>query len=275
MKRTAFRLGAAVLALAAAAVDAQTAAPRHRRLFPRTLYLTEIPLVTTYSNGNPWTGWNGRWVDWPLTVDRSIRYVEGVQYRVTWPDLRRTFEEMAAGGMDGTTFNVASRNLDTLIVEALARGECLPVLTVPDYPPQKRLFHASFDGTADAESADGIRWEKYGQNPIFSCAPENLWEQNRIGACEVLPEDGGYLMFYIGYRDIHTACICAARSKDGVTGWRRVPENPLVTPGEGCWDSESCYKPTVVRAPDGTYRLWYNGRTGGCEYIGYATGTIS
>lgn len=31
----------------------------------------------------------------------------------------------------------------------------LGVKTRFDYPPQKRLFHASFDGTADAESADG------------------------------------------------------------------------------------------------------------------------
>ena len=131
------------------------------------------------------------------------------------------------------------------------------------------------DAIAYAESKDGICWKKYGDMPIFTCAPENEYEQNRIGACDILPDGDGYIMFYIGYRDIHTACICAARSKDGVTGWRRVPENPLVTPGEGCWDSESCYKPTVVRAPDGTYRLWYNGRTGGCEYIGYATGTIS
>ena len=124
-----------ILALAATQLPA---APRHRRQFPRTLYLAEIPLVTTYSNGNSWMGWTGRWVDWPLTVDRSLGYVEGVQYRVTWPDLRRTFEEMAEGGMDGASFNVASRNLDTLIAAAIARGERLPVMTVPDYPPQKR-----------------------------------------------------------------------------------------------------------------------------------------
>ena len=126
-----------------------------------------------------------------------------------------------------------------------------------------------------AESDDGIRWVKYPGNPIFSCNPDREYEQERIGACDVLKVDGGYLMFYIGYRDIHTACICAARSKDGVTGWERVPENPLVTPTPGAWDADSCYKPTVVRAEDGTYRLWYNGRAGACEYIGYAEGRIA
>lgn len=125
-----------------------------------------------------------------------------------------------------------------------------------------------------AESDDGITWVKYEQNPIFSCAPENEYEQNRIGACHVLPEKDGYLMFYIGYRDIHTACICAARSKDGITDWQRVKENPLVTPTPGTWDEHSCYKPTVIRDDSGVYHLWYNGRRNGDEFIGYAYGEI-
>ncbi len=125
-----------------------------------------------------------------------------------------------------------------------------------------------------AESEDGIQWEKHGNNPIFSCNPENEYEQNRIGAVQLLREDDGYLMFYIGYRDIHTACICAARSKDGITGWERVPENPLVTPTPGAWDEDSCYKPAVLRDEDGLYHVWYNGRREHCEYIGYATGRL-
>lgn len=125
-----------------------------------------------------------------------------------------------------------------------------------------------------AESSDGIHWKKHPENPIFTCAPENEYEQNRIGAVQVLKEEDGYLMFYIGYRDIHTACICAARSKDGITHWERVPENPLVTPTPGTWDEDSCYKPTVIKAEDGTYHLWYNGRRKHEEYIGYAFGRI-
>lgn len=126
-----------------------------------------------------------------------------------------------------------------------------------------------------AESADGIHWEKHPQNPVFACAPENEYEQDRIGAVQVLKEEDGYLMFYIGYRDIDTACICAARSKDGITGWERVPENPLVTPTPGTWDEDSCYKPTVIKGEDGTYHLWYNGRRQHDEFIGYAFGRIA
>lgn len=130
------------------------------------------------------------------------------------------------------------------------------------------------DAICYAESVDGICWKKYGNNPVFSRNPEREYEQNRIGACDILHEKDGYLMFYIGYRDIDTACICAARSEDGITGWTRVPENPLVTPTPGTWDEHSCYKPTVVREC-GVYRLWYNGRRGGEEYIGYASGRLA
>ena len=125
-----------------------------------------------------------------------------------------------------------------------------------------------------AESNDGIHWKKYEQNPIFYCDPNNEYEANRIGAVQLMPENDGYIMFYIGYWDLHTACICAARSKDGITNWERVPENPLVTPTPGTWDENSCYKPTVVRDENGLYHLWYNGRRKGAEYIGYATGAI-
>ena len=129
---------AAALAGAAALSSAFAEPPRHVRRFPRTLYFAEIPLVTTYGNGNPWTGWTGRWVDWPLMVDRSIPYKEGYQYYVTWPDLLRTLTEMGLGGMDGATFNVAGRNNDLLIADAIRRGERFPVMMMPDYPPGKR-----------------------------------------------------------------------------------------------------------------------------------------
>ena len=80
------------------------------------------------------------------------------------------------------------------------------------------------------------------------------------------------MLFYIGYRDINTACVCCARSENGVTGFHRCKLNPLVAPTPGAWDADSCYKPTALydEARD-EWRLWYNGRAGGAEYIGLAT----
>ncbi|MBQ6018748.1 MAG: hypothetical protein IJL26_01085 [Clostridia bacterium] len=123
-----------------------------------------------------------------------------------------------------------------------------------------------------AESSDGMHWKKYGMNPILEKNPRNEYEQNRIGGCQVIPHgELGYLVFYIGYRDIHTACICAAHSTDGVTDFRRCRLNPLVAPAPGEWDADSCYKPSALydREKD-LWRIWYNGRSGGMEYVGLA-----
>lgn len=125
---------------------------------------------------------------------------------------------------------------------------------------------------AYAVSTDGINWKKAKCNPIFVCDQKNEYEQNRIGGCQVIKtEDMGYVMFYIGYKDIDTACICVAKSEDGITQWERSKLNPIIIPDKGSWDSDACYKPTAVwNEKDKKWMLWYNGRTGSHEYMGLA-----
>ena len=121
-----------------------------------------------------------------------------------------------------------------------------------------------------AESPDGVNWTRSLLNPIFVHGEGDVWDKDRIGGCEVhqLP-DGSYALFYIGYTDIGTARIGAAVSRDGITQWKRLKANPLVEPDAGAWDGDACYKPSVVRdEQDGEWKLWYNGRLGGNEYIG-------
>lgn len=120
-----------------------------------------------------------------------------------------------------------------------------------------------------AVSSDGASWVKDKINPIFTRNKAKEYERDRVGGCQVIHTRLGYLMFYIGYRDIHTACICAALSEDGRTGWRRCRLNPLVTPGVGEWDADSCYKPSALFDGRG-WHIWYNGRKGSDEYIGEA-----
>jgi len=125
---------------------------------------------------------------------------------------------------------------------------------------------------AYAQSADGIHWEKSPLNPVFLPEPCNIFEQDRVGGCQVVRTGEGYLMFYIGYKDIDTACICLALSKDGISGWQRCEGNPLLMPDAGTWDADSCYKPSVIRdEAGGRWLLWYNGRKGHDEYVGLAT----
>lgn len=126
---------------------------------------------------------------------------------------------------------------------------------------------------AYAESNDGIVWEKSRINPIFTSDKNNIYEQDRVGGCQVVKtDDMGYLMFYIGYENIDKAQICIARSDNGITGWERFDGNPIVSPDEGMWDADACYKPSFLwNEEKKQWMLWYNGRAGINEYVGLVT----
>lgn len=125
---------------------------------------------------------------------------------------------------------------------------------------------------AYAESGDGVNWTKSRINPIFTADKDNLYERDRVGGCQVVKtEDMGYVMFYIGYENIHKAQICMARSDDGVTQWMKSPANPIISPEPGAWDADACYKPSFLwNEKENRWMLWYNGRNQHTEYIGYA-----
>ena len=121
-----------------------------------------------------------------------------------------------------------------------------------------------------ATSPDGKAWTKLPTNPIFAADPANPWEKHKVTAAQVIHHRDSYLMFYIGFRDENHAQIGLARSPDGLTQWQRHPANPIISPGNGKWDADACYKPFALF--DGLqWRLWFNGRHGPVEQIGLAT----
>ncbi len=123
------------------------------------------------------------------------------------------------------------------------------------------------DAIGYATSPDGLHWKKHPQNPIFQPDKQFEWERDRVTGCQVIKEDGWYVMFYIGFRDINHAQIGIARSPDGITNWQRHPQNPIVHQGKDRWDHDACYKPYAIF--DGKkWLLWYNGRHAGLEQIG-------
>jgi beta-1,2-mannobiose phosphorylase / 1,2-beta-oligomannan phosphorylase len=125
------------------------------------------------------------------------------------------------------------------------------------------------DAIGYATSPDGLTWTKRQDNPIFEADPKIEWEQDKVTACQVVMDGGWYLMFYIGFRDADHAQIGAARSKDGITNWQRLPANPIIRPTPDGWDADACYKPYA--AFDGKkWLLWYNGRRGSLEQVGVA-----
>jgi len=127
------------------------------------------------------------------------------------------------------------------------------------------------DAIGYATSPDGITWSKHPENPIFSSDESLPWEQHKVTACQVLKHRGWHVMFYIGFRDVDHAQVGVARSRDGITGWKRNPSNPIISPTEGSWDHDACYKPfALYDEPSDVWRLWYNGRRDEPEGIGMA-----
>lgn len=114
------------------------------------------------------------------------------------------------------------------------------------------------DAIGYATSADGIHWKKYGGNPIFTKDPDNFWDNLKVEACYVIQHDGWHYMFYLGMSADRWPSIGVARSKDGVTGWERHPDNPIIAGSEGYWDWLCICKPTVLKTDDG-FIMWYNG----------------
>jgi len=124
------------------------------------------------------------------------------------------------------------------------------------------------DAIGYATSADCIHWTKFAGNPVFANNPSSEWEQAKVTACQVFKRQNDYLMFYIGFKNIDYAQIGMARSKDGISGWERFRDNPIIKPGNG-WDSSAVYKPFVIR-DDHRWLLFYNGRKNDHEQIGIA-----
>lgn len=114
------------------------------------------------------------------------------------------------------------------------------------------------DAIGYATSQDGVHWKKYGGNPVFTRDPHQFWDNLKVEACYVIQHDGWYYMFYLGMSADRKPSIGLARSRDGITGWERHPDNPIIAGSEGYWDYACICKPTVLKSEDG-FIMWYNG----------------
>jgi len=220
---------------------------------------------------DPTTGWEDR-------LNRNCVIKVDGKYKMWYTGQARGYSFIGyAESDDGLHFTRVGRE-PVLISERLWEGMSVMNPCVLYEDGIYRMWYAAGETyepnvLAYAESRDGVNWVKSRINPIFVKQPGNDYEQDRIGGCQVMNVPGlGYLMFYIGYRDIHTACICAALSPDGITQWKRCKQNPLVVPTPGGWDGDSCYKPSMLYDEAfGGWRVWYNGRLAHDEYIGEAS----
>jgi len=103
-------------------------------------------------------------------------------------------------------------------------------------------------------------WTPYANNPIFKSNtslldgfPNDPW---------VIKDGGTYVMYYGAtkgdFSDTNTVRIFRATSNDGIN-WQRNSV-PILLPGlSGSWDSVKVETPSIIKLPDGTYRMYFAG----------------
>lgn len=141
-----------------------------------------------------------------------------------------------------------------------------------------RMYYHSYDvekgnfAIGIARSRDGMKWLKLGK--IIGGGGVGAFDELGVLNPHVVRnrKDGKYLMVYEGVDVNGRRSIGMAISSDGLKGWRRVQENPvLMKSEEERWDSEGVGSPYLVQMDgdhqDHEWRLYYrgigeNGRTG-------------
>ncbi|HEX2474841.1 MAG TPA: hypothetical protein VHK01_08850 [Lacipirellulaceae bacterium] len=110
-----------------------------------------------------------------------------------------------------------------------------------------------------AQSKDGKSWSVT-PTPVMTLTQP--WEQRVLVYPCVLHIDGRYLMWYGSYlsSDRQKTAIGFAVSEDGVT-WHKHPDNPVLRPQDDRpWESHYVTSQSVIRLPDGRFRMWYASR---------------
>ncbi len=213
---------------------------------------------------------------WENLINRSSVVHKGDLYYMWYTgQTSKTSQIGFATSKDGIHWE---RQSDQPVLKAELEWEKTSVMC-PDvqWDEEDQLFKMRYSGGEQYEpnaigyatSPDGIQWTKYENNPIFAADPKSKWEQHKVTAGQIVKRGEWYYMFYIGFENEHLARIGIARSKDGINNWVRMKNNPIVSPDQGKWDADACYKPfAIYDEKDDLWRLWYNGRKGGTEQIG-------
>lgn len=114
-----------------------------------------------------------------------------------------------------------------------------------------------------ATSPDGRKW-KVTEEPVLQI-DKNSWEAGRLFYPTVVQQDGLFLMWYGSYwsgakPEMKTA-LGFAVSQDGLR-WYKHPSNPIFRPDPAQeWESHYVTSQSVLRQPDGSWRIWYASRT--------------
>ncbi len=135
-----------------------------------------------------------------------------------------------------------------------------------------------FDGIIHigyAWSLDGINWQQYSENPVFS-PQQGEWDYPHIVNPFVIADGDTLRMLYGGGNVTQPGMrIGYATSVDGIN-WNRYPQ-PIIEPN-AAWNNDGVLPGGVIKE-DGIFKMWFGGGVGPLGYppasskwsIGYAT----
>lgn len=213
---------------------------------------------------------------WESVVNRGCMLLVDGKWHLWYTG--QFLNKSAIGHLVGTSMTSFKRNLiNRPVLSPTLKGEGVSVMNpCVIWDNHRKLFQMWYsagenyepDAIFYAESVDGDTWMK-NKEPVLTKLPSHVWEQYKVGGCNVVKKDDGtYIMYYIGYQNLDVTRICFAVSKDGIE-WYREDNNICLSPTKGSWDNHAVYKPSVIEYK-GEYYMWYNGRNGINEYIGLA-----
>lgn len=110
-----------------------------------------------------------------------------------------------------------------------------------------------------AVSRDGIRWEKWKDNPILDVGPKGSWDSVVAKLPVVIRHNAEYYLFYSG-RDGQTKQIGLATSTD-LRYWTKCAGNPVLRSRPDAWDKFLSTHPAPVFEREGRFFLLYRGMT--------------
>jgi len=105
-----------------------------------------------------------------------------------------------------------------------------------------------------AKSRDGIKWQKFPQNPVLSPRPQSLDEKG-VWHGDVLHFRGYLWLYYVAY-DGSEYHLCLAKSRNGVH-WERSTENPILDLLPDSWEDLRIYRSSAVVVDDQIH-LYYS-----------------
>ena len=127
-----------------------------------------------------------------------------------------------------------------------------------------------------AISKDGRKFTRFASKPILEPSAGG-YDNDAIYSPTVVRYQDRYIMLYAGH--CYTNCkkgkggvyLLAAESVDGI-GWKKI-KNPVIKPYDPSlpsWMSEGAAEPSLLKAPDGKYYLFFTGLRGEKRVIGVA-----